>query len=107
MDHQRIFPPAVCAAILVMSALLLWGCAAWRESAGNSSTLFVATNGNDAWSGLLPLPNRRRTDGPFATLARALQPSRKSRQTNGSFTIRFRPGSFFRPEPLVFPPADS
>ncbi len=33
---------------------------------------YVATNGNDAWSGVLPAPNAKRTDGPFATLPRAV-----------------------------------
>lgn len=32
---------------------------------------YVAVNGLDAWSGQLPAPNPRGTDGPFATLARA------------------------------------
>ena len=30
---------------------------------------YVATNGNDAWSGRLDSPNADKTDGPFATLA--------------------------------------
>src|SRR5579875_1591114 len=34
---------------------------------------YVAPNGNDAWSGYLPYPNRTHTDGPFATLGRAQQ----------------------------------
>jgi len=39
----------------------------------SSQTLkfYVATNGDDSWSGRLPTPNARRTDGPFATLHRA------------------------------------
>ncbi len=32
---------------------------------------FVATNGNDHWSGKLPAPNTQHTDGPFASVARA------------------------------------
>ena len=32
---------------------------------------FVATNGNDSWSGRLAAPNAEGTDGPFATLERA------------------------------------
>lgn len=34
-------------------------------------TFYVATDGNDAWSGILATPNPARTDGPFATLTRA------------------------------------
>ncbi|HEY0837210.1 MAG TPA: right-handed parallel beta-helix repeat-containing protein [Azospirillum sp.] len=32
---------------------------------------YVAPDGRDTWSGLLPVPNARGTDGPFATLGRA------------------------------------
>lgn len=34
---------------------------------------YVATNGNDTWSGTLAEPNGTKTDGPFATLKRAQQ----------------------------------
>jgi len=33
--------------------------------------LYVATNGNDSWSGKIASPNTDGTDGPFATLERA------------------------------------
>ena len=33
--------------------------------------LFIATNGNDQWSGRLPAPNATRTDGPLASIAKA------------------------------------
>ncbi|MCG5238861.1 right-handed parallel beta-helix repeat-containing protein [Azospirillum doebereinerae] len=36
-----------------------------------SQAFFVATNGNDSWSGRLAAPNAEGTDGPFATLDRA------------------------------------
>ena len=32
---------------------------------------YVATNGNDSWSGTLDSPNSDKTDGPFATIERA------------------------------------
>ena len=32
------------------------------------ATFFVATKGNDGWSGKLAEPNGAKTDGPFATL---------------------------------------
>ena len=34
---------------------------------------YVATNGNDNWTGTLDTPNQGKTDGPFATLDRARQ----------------------------------
>ena len=42
---------------------------------------FVATNGNDAWSGMLATPNAQGTDGPFATFditARSRFPRRRA-----------------------------
>lgn len=36
-----------------------------------SGDFYVATNGNDSWTGTLPEPNKEGTDGPFATIQRA------------------------------------
>lgn len=38
---------------------------------------YVAVNGDDAWSGLLPEPNAAGTDGPFATLEHAVDAARE------------------------------
>ena len=38
-----------------------------------AADFYVATNGNDEWSGTIPAPNSNKTDGPFATLKRAQQ----------------------------------
>lgn len=43
------------------------------ESVPPGRELYVAPNGNDAWSGRLPEPNSARTDGPFRTLAQAAE----------------------------------
>ena len=43
--------------------------------------LYVATNGNDAWSGKLPQPNHTRTDGPYATIDRARREVRRQMAT--------------------------
>ena len=40
------------------------------------TVFYVATDGNDAWSGTLPKPNAAKTDGPFATLSRAIDAAR-------------------------------
>lgn len=42
--------------------------------------LFVSPLGNDRWSGQLAAPNRGKTNGPFATIARAQQAVRKLRR---------------------------
>ena len=43
--------------------------------------LYVATNGNDAWSGRLAEPNAGKSDGPFATMGRARDEIRKIRMS--------------------------
>ena len=55
------------------------GCLSTTGGAGRASPpadFYVATNGNDAWSGTLPNPNDKATDGPFATLLRARDATR-------------------------------
>ena len=53
---------------------------------------FVATNGNDAWSGRLAAPNADGTDGPFASLDRARDAMRATGVRNtyvrgGTYTL--------------------
>lgn len=45
---------------------------------------YVATDGNDAWSGTLPAPNADRTDGPFASLEKARNSLRAKREAAGA-----------------------
>jgi len=73
---------------------------------------FVAVDGNDHWSGGQPTPNADRTDGPFATLARALQAARERRLQPGEtparpITVSVRGGVYFLTQPLVLKPEDS
>jgi len=82
--------------------------------------LFVATNGNDAWSGRLAVPNKTKTDGPLASLAGArdrlrtlkgLGPNGKSPTPSGALvepvTVHIRGGRYELVEPVVFDPQDS
>lgn len=48
-----------------------------QEAKPKSGHYFVATNGNDAWNGTLPVPNSNRTNGPFASLAGAREAIRR------------------------------
>lgn len=54
---------------------------------------YVATNGNDAWSGTLPVPNEAGTDGPKATLAAARDASRE--QAGQERRIEVAEGRYF------------
>jgi glycosyl hydrolase family 141/parallel beta helix pectate lyase-like protein len=73
---------------------------------------FVATNGNDSWSGTRPSPNWRKSDGPFASMPRALQAARdfkrqSAKPSASAAAIFVRGGSYYLDKPLVLTPEDS
>ncbi len=72
---------------------------------------YVAPNGNDAWSGKLPAPNREKTDGPFATLEHARDEVRRVKKASGlpprSVTIFVRGGTYFLPQTFKLGAEDS
>ena len=87
------------------------GGSAARAPKPGTGVFFVAADGNDAWSGRIATANRGNTDGPFATLPRALAAARelKARQGNPrqAATIVVRGDTFFLSEPIVLTPEDS
>ncbi|MSU58245.1 MAG: right-handed parallel beta-helix repeat-containing protein [Pedosphaera sp.] len=96
---------------LLMVGWSLAGCAAQpgapRTGAG---TFFVATNGNDSWSGRVAAPARNGRDGPFATVPRALEAIREERSHPrgvGAPTLYVRDGTYFLTSPVVLKPEDS
>lgn len=76
---------------------------------GGAAEFYVATDGNDAWSGRLAAPNAQRTDGPFATPARARDAVRRFKQEGRQepVTVLVRAGTYYLAEPLVLTPEDS
>lgn len=70
---------------------------------------FVATNGNDSWSGRLPEPNADRTDGPFASLKRARDAVREeiSKGLKKDIVVLIRGGTYYLEETVVFGLQDS
>src|SRR6266567_5488960 len=102
--------------IVLGLVLLMVGCAgpAAKVSAPMPAPgiFFVATNGDDRWSGRVAAPNRARTDGPLATSSAALKAVREFRrqETNAvakAVTVFLRSGPYFLSEPLVLGPEDS
>ena len=72
--------------------------------------LYVSSQGDDAWSGRLPQPNAARTDGPFATLARArnaIRSIRAGKSLQRPVSVYVRGGVYALTSPLVFLPQDS
>lgn len=74
-------------------------------------TLYVAANGNDAWSGKLPDPNAEGTDGPFATLARARDAIRELKAQGplvaGGVEVLVRGGEYPLSQPFELTADDS
>jgi hypothetical protein len=71
--------------------------------------IFVATNGNDDWSGTCPDPNEARTDGPFTTLQRARDAVRVLKQGGAEkdIVVLIRGGTYYLQETVVFGLEDS
>ncbi|HOF42190.1 MAG TPA: hypothetical protein PLD73_19150, partial [Candidatus Hydrogenedentes bacterium] len=72
--------------------------------------LYVAPQGNDAWSGKLPEPNADGTDGPLATLTAArdrLREMKGSQRLPGPVSVQLREGHYRITEAIVFEPLDS
>lgn len=71
---------------------------------------YVATDGNDAWSGRREFANDQKTDGPFATMARARDAIRQLKaegRLDAPVEVRVAGGVYTLTEPLVFAPEDS
>jgi hypothetical protein len=85
--------------------LALFGTVVAAEAAPPRADFFIATNGNDAWSGTLAAPNKAKTDGPFATVARAQKALREKK--TGTKQVLIRGGFYSLDAPLLFTEADS
>ncbi|MGC9360886.1 MAG: hypothetical protein ACP5G7_11050, partial [Anaerolineae bacterium] len=74
-------------------------------------TLYVAPNGNDAWSGALEAPNAAATDGPLATLTGARDRLRQLRDTeglpSGGAEVVLAPGDYVLDAPFDLERQDS
>jgi hypothetical protein len=93
---------------LLLAALLLL--VASPALAQPAADFFVSPDGNDAWSGKLAAPNAAKTDGPFATPAKARDAGRvlrKLKVKRGPVTVLVREGRYELSEPLTFTPDDS
>ncbi|OGV62482.1 MAG: hypothetical protein A3K19_33545 [Lentisphaerae bacterium RIFOXYB12_FULL_65_16] len=81
------------------------------ELAAPSVNVYVAIDGNDAWSGTLAIPNEAKTDGPFATPERARDEIRKLKVEKGlppgGVTVELREGTYELAQPFALTEADS
>ncbi|MCS7190867.1 MAG: right-handed parallel beta-helix repeat-containing protein [Fimbriimonadales bacterium] len=76
--------------------------ATMMHAAAQVRVLYVAPEGNDAWSGRRAAPNRARTDGPVQTVQRALQLVLEG--APAPTEIRLRGGVYYLREPILITP---
>lgn len=105
--HSNCFKPL--ATLALLTALV---CATLPKVHGVEPTaLYIATDGNDTWSGQLAQPNVGKTDGPFATLERARDEIRKLKKSGGlpkgSLVVELLGGRYELAKPLVLTAEDS
>ena len=84
----------------------------WQLPAlAGAQTFYVSPQGSDTWSGRLAAAKRDKSDGPFATLAAALEAARQARRDASSAqdesTILLRGGTYELTAPIVLTPEDS
>src|SRR5690242_3359399 len=106
-------PTHSAAALLLVVATLgatLSAPAPGRAADAGGATFYVSPDGNDTWSGTVADANAGRTDGPFATPARArdaVRAARRGGKAAGGATVHLRGGTYALTEPLVLTPEDS
>ena len=96
--------------VMAMAFLALAG-SVGCEGAPAVDKLYVATNGNDTWSGRLPAPNKAATDGPLATLEGARDAVRRLKSDQGALkrpvTVSIRKGTYFLSKTFELKPEDA
>jgi hypothetical protein len=90
-------------------AVAVLSCLAAGNAVGAMVDFYVATDGDDKWSGTLAALGRAKTIGPFATLERARDAVRESRarEPDRAVAVHVRGGRYEIAEPLVLGPEDS
>jgi hypothetical protein len=106
-DSNSILQKESIVRLAFLAALVLAGCAdnvaAKPLPAAQAGSFFVAADGNDKWSGLLPAPNTTKTDGPFATLRQC----QSAMRTSGRKTCSLRRGTYVITHTLVLTASDN
>lgn len=87
--------------------VLLAGCclASVLQAEETLATWYVSPQGNDAWSGKLEAPNADRTDGPLASLERAVAASRQA--GTGPRRVALLPGEHAVTKTITLTDADA
>ncbi len=90
--------------LLFIAIILLFQSCNIGANKDYKADFYIAIDGNDEWSGTLDSPNGAKTDGPFATLARARDAVRelKTNEKQNDITVLIRGGRYYLTKTLVF-----
>ncbi len=92
------------------ASVSLWVVLVAMAVSAGAATFYVSPAGKDSWSGKLAEPNRRKTDGPLATIQGARNAVRKLKaagEPKSRVEVQLRGGRYFMAEPLVLEAQDS
>jgi hypothetical protein len=98
---------AVIAAVMLGLSFIPTGSQAQEPNGNSGADFFVSPQGKDIWSGKAGDPGK--SDGPFATVARARDAVRALLKTQKPRVVRvfLRAGTYYLDSPLEFGPEDS
>ncbi len=90
---------------VVAALTMLLGCPVWAQL----NIVYVSSAGNDTWSGKLAAANETKTDGPVATLQKAISTVRfmKFSKPNQRFRIEMRGGTYYLDQSISIYKEDS
>jgi parallel beta-helix repeat protein len=93
----------ICRVLVVVT--LLW----YYPAQAQINVIYVSLHGNDAWSGLLPDVNNAKSDGPVASLQKAIGAVRNMKITkpNQQYRIEMREGIYYLNQPVLIYKEDS
>ena len=102
--------PGSLLALCLGCAWLAAGLSGGAPAIAKEITIYVAPDGNDAWSGRSKAAAPDKSDGPLATIPAAISAARRARATAGAeddLRIVLRDGTYELAEPLALTPEDS
>jgi hypothetical protein len=103
---MRDLSPTIAMTLVLVAGALVGTTHAQQDA--TAAEFYVATDGDDGWSGTLASPKADGSDGPFATIQRARDAVRKAKAAKPApYTILVRGGVYRLREPIVFTPEDS
>lgn len=105
----KLLPSTLSVSVLLLVGSFFGECWGAPSESSRKADFYVSPAGSDNWSGSLPEPDARKTDGPFASLERARDAVRKLKRDlpHGDAVVLVRKGFYALKETVVFGLEDS